>query len=248
MQNSLKNWHNYFVRNSTNKGDFDWSSEDTLTAEEKRCIGKSIAAFQLGENSEGKGLLKAADAFAQNTDNPYLSQITRLFIAEEQNHALLLSKFMELNEIPLLKHNWTDRIFRRLRKNVGFELTITVLVTAEIISLVYYDALKNATKSHLLKSICRKILTEEKTHIRYESELLGVIRQTTSVARRTLLPSLHRILFFGTTLVVYSSHRKVLNRGRYDLPNFLAACWLEFSNCFPSSLVRASLKDEEVKG
>src|SRR5205085_5738703 len=119
----------------------------------KRCVGKSIAAFQLGEQSEGKGLLKAADSFAQNTDNPYLSQITRLFIAEEQNHALLLRKFMELNGIPLLKHNWTDSIFRRLRKNVGFELSITALITAEIISVVYYDAMNNATKSHLLKRI-----------------------------------------------------------------------------------------------
>src|SRR5689334_456837 len=132
MQNSLKGWHNYFVRNSTNKGNFAWDSEDRLTVEESYCIGKSIAAFQLGEQSEGKGLLKAADSFAQNTDNPYLSQITRLFIAEEQNHALLLRKFMEVNNIPLIKHNWTDNIFRRMRKNVGFELSITVLITAEI--------------------------------------------------------------------------------------------------------------------
>jgi hypothetical protein len=249
MRDSLKGWHNYFIQNSTNKGDFAWNTEEKLTAEESHCIGKSIAAFQLGEHSEGKGLLKAADAFAKKQDNPYLGHITRLFIGEEQNHALLLRKFMELNGIALLKHNWTDSIFRRLRKNVGFELSITVLITAEIISLVYYDALKNATRSSLLKNICEKILADERMHVKYESELLGLIRQTTSVFRRALLPFLHRVLLLGTVFVVYLSHRKVLNRGKYDLPNFAAACWLEFSNCFPSALVaRACLKDEEVKG
>lgn len=237
MLQALKDWHNYFVQNSENKGDFDWHGEDLLTDEEKSCLGKSIAAFQLGEYSEGKGLMKAADSFAQRNDYAYLSNITKLFIAEEQNHALLLRKFLQLNRMPLLKRNWTDSIFRRLRKNVGFELSITVLICAEIISLVYYDALKSGTKSRLLKSICSKILADERLHVKYESEILNSIRQTKSLFRKALLSFLHRFLFIGTVFVVYLSHRKVLNRGRYDLPNFVAACWLEFSDCFPSALV-----------
>jgi hypothetical protein len=241
MLDSLKDWRAYFIQNSENKGDFNWYAEDLLTGEEKDCVGKSIAAFQLGEHSEGKGLMKAADSFARRNDNAYLSDITRLFIAEEQNHALLLRKFMELNGIPLLKRNWTDSIFRRLRKNVGFELSITVLIAAEIISLVYYDALKGGTKSSLLKSICSKILSDERIHVKYESEILNSIRQTKSTFHRVITSLLHRFLFLGTVFVVYVSHRKVLNRGRYDFANFVAACWLEFSNCFPSALVeRAS--------
>jgi hypothetical protein len=243
MLDSLKDWHNYFVQNSENKGDFNWQPEDLLTEEEKDCVGKSIAAFQLGEHSEGKGLMKAADSFARRHENDYLSSITRLFIAEEQNHALLLRKFMELNGIPLLKHNWTDSIFRRLRKNVGFELSITVLIAAEIISLVYYDALQSGTKSGLLKSICSKILSDERIHVKYESEILNSMRQTKSTFLRAITAFLHRFLFIGTIFVVYVSHRKVLNRGKYDFSNFVAACWLEFSDCFPSALVaRASAR------
>jgi hypothetical protein len=241
MLDALKDWHDYFVQNSENKGDFRWNAEDRLTPDDKRWVGKSLAAFQLGEYSEGKGLMKAADAFAKRNGNVYLSRITRLFIAEEQNHALLLRKFMEWNGLPLMKHNWTDSVFRRLRKNVGFELSVTVLITAEIISLVYYDALKKATRSELLKSICSKILLDERAHIKYESELLSLIRESDSVFRRGLLSLLQRILFMGTVFVVYFSHRKVLNRGAYDLPNFAAACWLEFSTCFPSArVIRAS--------
>jgi hypothetical protein len=241
MRYNLKNWHDYFVKNYLNTGDFVWNDADRLTPEEKQCIEKSIAAFQLGEYSEGKGLLRSAEAFAQKRNNPHLYRITRLFIAEEQNHALLLMKFMNLHGMKLIKKNWTDAVFRRLRKNVGFELSVTVLITAEIISLVYYDALRSSTTSGLLKKICNKILDDEMAHVKYESELLYSMRSEKTALVRHTLNFLHRVLFIGTLVVVYLSHRKVLNRGGYDFTRFAAACWLEFSNCFPSALVvRAS--------
>jgi hypothetical protein len=140
-----------------------------------------------------------------------------------------------------MKHNWTDHIFRRLRKNVGFELSVTILISAEILSLVYYDALKKSTNSDLLKKLCTKILADEMAHVKYESEMLISIRQSKSALSRALINFLHKFLFIGTVFVVYLSHRKVLNRGKYDFANFVAACWLEFSDCFPSAvIVRAS--------
>src|SRR2546423_6688000 len=60
MLNSLKAWHDYFLQNRAASDAIPWNAPDTLTDEEKACIGKSIAAFQLGEYSEGKGLMKAA--------------------------------------------------------------------------------------------------------------------------------------------------------------------------------------------
>jgi hypothetical protein len=241
MIENLRNWHDYFVKNYLNTGDFVWDTEDRLSAEEKRSIEKSIAAFQLGESSEGKSLMRSAEAFAEKRNDKHLGRITRLFIAEEQNHAMLLMRFMNLHGLKLMKKNWTDAIFRRMRKNVGFELSVTVLITAEIISLVYYDALRASTNSGLLKKICNKILGDETAHVKYESELLHSIRSEKSALARQTLNFLHRFLFIGTTAVVYLTHKKVLNRGGYDFTRFAAACWLEFSSCFPSAIVvRAS--------
>src|SRR5215213_7201811 len=157
---SLKSWHDYFAENSSNKGAIAWDEEDTLTVAEKKRIGESIATFQLGEYSEGRGLLKFATQYASEHADDYLIKITRLFIAEEQNHALLLKRFMDRHEIAALKKNWTDTVFRRLRKNVGYELSVTVLITAEIISLVYYRALKKCTGSRLLAKVCDKLLAD----------------------------------------------------------------------------------------
>jgi hypothetical protein len=229
MLDSLKSWHAYFSNNRSSTGNIPWNIGDVLTDDEKTCIKNSIAAFQLGEYSEGKGLLKSAEQYSRKLCDEYLVQITKLFISEEQNHALILKRFMDSQRIEPIRKNWTDAVFRRLRKNVGYEITITVLITAEIIALVYYRALKNATNSKLLKCICDKILADEVEHVKYESEMIDYIRdgKPTLVKHSTAL--LHQVLFLGTIIVVYLNHKRVLKRGGYDFSEFLVACWSEFS-------------------
>ncbi len=232
MLDSLRSWHAHFTKNRSNAGDIAWDTPDALTVDEKRSIAVSIAAFQLGEYSEGKGLLKSAAAYAEKSGDLLLVPITKLFIAEEQNHALLLKRFMNIHDIALIKKNWTDAVFRRLRKNVGYELAITVLITAEIISVVYYRNLKRATNSKLLAAICDKILADEAAHIKYETEMINDIRDSKPAAVRHVTAFLHSFLFFGTTIVVYFNHRRVLKRGGCEFYDFWAACWSEFSTCF----------------
>ncbi len=238
----LQGWHDYFVANSL-KGDEVPSTEQAqLTDQEKHRIEKSIAAFQLGEYSEGKGLLRSARLFAEGIGSEYLVRITKLFIAEEQAHAMLLARFMTINNIELIRRHWADIVFRRMRKSVGFELSITVLITAEIIALVYYKALRANTNSDHLQRICNKILADEVNHVRYESELINRIRDGRSRPYKSTIKVLHKWLFVGTTIVVYSSHRAVLNSGGYGLIGFWEACWLEFSGCFhPKRLTQTSV-------
>ena len=52
---------------------------------------------------------------------------------------------------PSRHRNWTDSIFRRIRKLAGYEAAVTILVTAEMIGFVYYRALARATDSPSLK-------------------------------------------------------------------------------------------------
>jgi hypothetical protein len=232
MLDSRASWLAYFTKNRSNTADIPWDTHDILTGDEKGCIAASIAAFQLGEYSEGKGLLKSAAGYADRSGDPLLVPITKLFIAEEQNHALLLKRFMGYHDMPLMKKNWTDAVFRRLRKNVGYEVTITVLITAELISVVYYRALKRATNSKLLAGVCDKILADEAAHIKYESEIINHIRDSKPAAVRHVTAFLHRFLFFGTMLVVFLNHKRVLKRAGCGFYDYWEACWVEFSACF----------------
>lgn len=235
MTLELKSWHDYFVGNGARARarlrEDSRGEADRLDETEKRRVEKSVAAFQLGEHSEGRHLLRCAEEFARETGDEYVVKITRLFIAEEQKHARLLKRFMELHRIPLIKAHWTDAVFRRLRKHVGFASSVTVLITAEIISLVYYRALKNCTGSKLLREICDEILSDEEAHVRYESELLAHLRGAQPRLWRFAASFLHRVLFCGT-VVVYHDHRKVLAGGGYGFFRFRKSCRVEFARYF----------------
>ena len=232
MLPDLERWLAYFKRNAVDNDGINWDVDNHLTDEEHGRIARSVAAFQLGEYSEGRGLMKFAKAYADEQGDRNLIEITRLFVSEEQNHAGLLETFMSQHDIPVIKKNWTDTVFRKLRKNVGYEISITILITAEIIALTYYRALAQCTGSVLLSSVCRKILNDEKAHVQYESGLINYIRSGHSPVRRGLVIAAHRFFYFGTLLVVYFEHRQVLRPGGYDLFGFWRSCWRFFNASF----------------
>ena len=99
---------------------------------------------------------------------PELGRVTELFIREEQHHAAQLREFMLAHGIALKQRNWTDSIFRQIRRLAGFETAVTILVTAEMVGFVYYRALGRATQNSYLRTICRQMCADEAIHLRYE--------------------------------------------------------------------------------
>src|SRR6185369_13226122 len=157
MLTSLE-WRKYYEENARSLLEIPWNIGRELTDEEQKAITSSVQDFQAGESSEGRHLFEYAKAYARQTgDHEYVDAI-KLFIAEEQRHARDLARFLQINAIPLVKTTFTDRVFRSLRQVLGgLEISIGVLVTAEIIAKVYYAALKDATNSVVLQTLCKQI-------------------------------------------------------------------------------------------
>ena len=241
MLSTLNDWLTYFENNATQQNTIPWDTNDELTEQEHQRIKRSIAAFQLGEYSEGKGLLKAAQHYSKAHHINELVSITRCFVKEEQHHASILKRFMDKHNIPVIRKNWTDTIFRRLRRDVGYELSISVLITAEIVALVYYKALRNCTKSTTLQLICEKIYRDELAHVQYESELLNAIRRHYNLVQRLLIQYAHQLLFLGTVTAVFFEHRPVLMHGGYPFLKFWKACWVEFLTYFGNEMKESIL-------
>ena len=131
---------------------------------------------------------------------------------------------MLANGIPLKQKNWTDSIFRRLRKLAGYEAAVTVLVTAEMIGFVYYRALARATNSRCLRTICRDMCADESVHLRYETQLLLTLRgERTALARRAVELA-HRTLLTISARIVFHDHRAVLSHVGYDARAFRRDC------------------------
>jgi hypothetical protein len=201
-----------------------------LTESERRTIAPSIQQFQLGEGSRGHRLLERGQKYGRAVNDSLFAGALDLFIKEEQQHSRYLAAFMESEGIPLLPRHWVDSTFRLLRGLAGLELSLTVLVTAEIIAVPYYRALRGATSSSVLKMICTRILDDEASHLKYQASMLARVAGTRGRARQRAVTELHRLLLIGTVLVVWKGHRAVFEAAGYDFPRFQRETLAEFSD------------------
>jgi hypothetical protein len=225
----LKVWLDHFEYHSTNRCAPPRGKPGDLTAWERRLIGPSIATFQLGEQSEGGSLLRAAERYESEHEAAPLARIVCLLIAEEQHHASLLGAFMDEHGIPRKRADWTDQVFRRLRRLGGFEQYLSVLVTAELIGKVYYRALEAATGSRQLQALCRMLVADELAHVGLETDLLRGMHEKKSPAGRWLATAALRSFFTGASLVVWFEHRRVLRSAGYNVGTFMRACAAQYS-------------------
>jgi rubrerythrin len=198
--------------------------DSVLTSEERARIADSIGTFQLGEQSEGRTLLRFAREFGARNECPALGRITELFIREEQHHAAQLREFMLAHGITLKERNWTDSIFRQIRRLAGFETAVTILVTAEMVGFVYYRALGRATQNLYLRTICRRMCADEAIHLRYEAQLLRTLRGQRPRWRRAAVEMAHRALLVVAARVVFREHRGVLEFAGHDAKSFRRDC------------------------
>lgn len=202
---AFKYWKAYFLRNQSHFSKLDWNSVRPLTDEERQIIASSIQQFQKGESSEGKQLFLFAKSMQDET---YMEAIT-LFIREEQTHAGILSQYMANQNIPRISGHWVDDVFRGLRKMAGLQLTLTVLLTAEIVAKIYYNALKRCTRDPLLAAICEQILRDEDQHIDFQCYAIKKLNEVRSFRQKWVRRYFHALLMRGTLLVVWMEHHKV---------------------------------------
>lgn len=191
-----------------------------LTDHERRAIADSIAEFQLGESGEGLHLMRCAKLHAAAIGDPHYVEALGLFIAEEQRHARDLGAYMDAAGIPRVRHAWPDTVFRFLRHRAGLELSILVLVTAEVVAQVYYAALRDATDCPRLRALCDRILRDEDAHVRFQTERLAILRRAQPRWRIRLAIATHRVLFFGTGFVVWHKHGRTMRYGGWSFRRF----------------------------
>ena len=223
----LEIWLNHFEHHALHPRCVAHGVSDVLRPNERDLIASSIATFQLGEQSEGRTLLRAAERFCAG-QVPRLLRIIELLIQEEQRHASLLGNFMQDHRMALKRADWTDRIFRLMRRLAGLRFHLCVLIGAELIGNVYYRALESATDCERLKVLCRTIVSDELAHVGFESQLLFALRTGRAARLRALTRIAHRIFFATTAVVVWLTHRSVLCAAGHSGRSFLRACHAQY--------------------
>ncbi len=231
---SLPLWLTYFSLNAAAPREIPWEIGADLPSGESRRVVPSLQEFQLGESSDGARLLAAAAAWAVRHDEPDLPRVMRLFVAEERRHAAELARFLSLNGHGLRRRSAGDSCFRLLRRSTGgLEASLSVLLTAEIVGYVYYQALRAWTGSALLRAICDTFLRDEAAHLIFHMERLARIRRGRSRAGTWATQVLAWSLLAAACAAVWPRHRSVLRRGGLTLRGFLARCFARLAPTRP---------------
>ena len=204
-------WVQYFRGNAAEPC-LPWDDGYRLSGAERAVVIESIQQFQLGENAQGRRLLQRA----ARLDGEFV-QALRLFIKEEQRHSELLGRFLITQGSACLRRHWVHAAFRRVRGFAGLELRMRVLATAEVLAIPYYTALREATGSPLLRSICSRILAEEEEHLRFQAFTFSRLGLRRPALFAILAGAAHRWFLMATTLLVWMEHRLVFRAGGYSL-------------------------------
>ncbi len=179
-------------------------------------IAMSLQQFQLGEGSDGLGLLRRANEFSGRNDVRSLPEAMQRFVREEQRHSAVLGLFLDRESIPRLHHHWADHLFRRIRNLAGFELMLTVLVTAEFIAIPYYSAIHDATKSECLRRIAKRILNDEAQHLEFQADNLALCAARRGDLGRFGTIAFHWVVLSLAAALVYSMHTRLFKAAGFS--------------------------------
>jgi hypothetical protein len=241
-------WLSHFRHHAEHRRCVPSGLPDVLRPVERRLIGNPIATFDLGDEAESRTLLRAATRLAERRCTPALVPIAGLIIGEKQHQAALLRRFMRDHLIALQAPGWTNRLFREVRRLAGPEIYLYVLVSADLIGIVYHRALEAATNCERLRSLCRAFVSDELVHVGFESQLILALRADRAGPLQSLMRLAHRTSFAATAGAVWLTRRSVLRRAGHDARSFLRACLAQHAFYLDPVVVAPALNSSPTSG
>ena len=226
-------WHACFRANADRDRPTSWERGAEVTPAELAAIARSLQGWQRGETSDGQHLRAAAVRYAGRVGDPGYPDAVELFIKEEQRHGELLGRFLDLAGVGRTTSDWGDRLFRAFRYAISdMEVWTTPVVMVETLALVYYNAIRRATGSALLRSICGQILSDEVPHLRFQCERLATLFRRRSCLGFLLTLFCQRLCFLAVVVLVWLGHRRALRAGGYGWRHYWRASWDRMGACW----------------
>jgi hypothetical protein len=226
-------WLAYFDANLAKWRPIPWECGAQLSAAELAALAPSLQAWQLGESSDGTHLRAAAARHAAQVGDPAYGAVIDRFIREEQRHGALLGQLLDLAGVGRTQANWGDSLFRAARYCLtNMEMWTTPVVMVETLAVLYYNAVRRATRSAVLREICTQILADEVPHLRFQCERLAILFRHRSRTALALTMLGHRLAFLGIVLLVWLGHRRALRTGGYSWRHYWRAAWDRMHACW----------------
>jgi hypothetical protein len=219
-------WVAYFRANLARCRPIPWARGAEVTVAELDAVARSLQAWQLGETSDGRHLRAAAARYAVRAGEPDYPAAVELFIREEQRHGELLGRFLDLAGVGRRQADWGDGLFRAARYCLpNMEAWTTPVVMVETLATIYYNAIRGATGSRVLRAVCAQLLADEMPHLRFQCERLAALLRHRSRLGYRLTLLAQRLGYLVVVVLVWLGHRRALRAGGYGWRRYWRAAW-----------------------
>jgi rubrerythrin len=201
-------WLNYYRTNGRKRTEPQWHVPCPLAPSTQRALAHSLSHFQLGESGEGNFLLSCAAR--EVPDDAAYHEALKLFVAEEQEHARLLANLVQRFGGRKIRWHWTQSLFRFVRRALGLNFELQVLVIAELVGTAYYRLLHARSRDPVLLQVCDQILRDEAGHIDFHADWLGTSQLCFLPLERQPWKTRFQILFAVAARIAWFDHRYCL--------------------------------------
>jgi bacterioferritin (cytochrome b1) len=220
----MRKWLQYFEHNRKNRREIPWQNGINISTDARAPLIRSLQRFQVGESGEGRHLRKQA----ASTNDPVYMAVIDLFIKEEQEHARLMAKALQLMNGSLLKRHWSDACFILLRRLFGLNQELLVLLMPEMIAKRFFRALHDGVTDPVLRAMFGQIMHDEEGHLAFHVDFLQRALAALSLPARAVNRCVWRLLFRASCLVVIVDHRAILREVGVSPARFWWDCGLIF--------------------
>jgi len=185
-----------------------------------------LQRFQLGEAGEGR-VAGEARATRDPAFDDALREATTLYVREEGRHAAILARVLAALGAPTLTRATAEVLFRRGRRLLGLRTKMLVIACAEVVGVAVYARVRDGAPCPALSHAVDDILSDELTHLDFQSLLFARIVAThgrlAPVAGPAIAVAFAAVLA-AATLLVAAQHRVALRRLGTTPAAFVGEC------------------------
>jgi hypothetical protein len=169
---NYRRWIAHFHANRLNRPEPAWDAPLALSEPARRGLAATLAEYQLGDGG-GPCRLIAADAESYRGSTAEATQVVDLWFDEEREHSRLLGGAVRRLGGTFVETTFAFRLFCRVRRLLGVQFEMLVLLVVEIVSTGYYRVIRKHCGDTPVAEMCGLILRDEAQHIAFHADRLA---------------------------------------------------------------------------
>lgn len=160
---------------------------------------------------------------------PEYARCIDLYVAEKAVHADLLMRLLWDAGSEPSKRQWTDFLFRHVRRRFDWARELVVILTVEMASSPFFRILANNVDDPTVRRVLELILEDQAYHLGFHIDHLREVMEGRTGLERLALQQLSGALFATTLSIVIADHRELFAALGYDKLKYWTDAWNLFA-------------------